>query len=130
MVSIRGRTCVFELVYPRARRVHLVGDFNGWTEAALAMDHDGRGLWYTVLELPPGTYRFRYFVDGQWVNDYAAFGLERNAEGQWDSILVVPGAADGEVDTMRRTAPRQSTESSRLRRSLSPPSAASTPKRQ
>ena len=90
MVTITDSQCVFELVYPSAHEVYLVGDFHGRPESTMAMQADERGVWRAVMKLPPGTYRFGYLTDGAWVNDYAAFGLEPNANGQWDSILLVP----------------------------------------
>lgn len=90
MVNRHGRHCRFRLIRPNARRAYLVGDFNNWSSTAIAMQRRDHGVWQTSLELPPGTYRFRYFVDGYWQTDFAAFGIERNRNGEWDSILYVP----------------------------------------
>ena len=57
------------------------------------MDQIAPAVWEASLQIPPGTYRFRYFVaDGRWITDYAAFGVARNQTGGWDSILYVPQA--------------------------------------
>ena len=40
--------------------------------------------------LAPGTYRFRYVVEGdQWLNDPAADGYEPSGFGQDNSILIL-----------------------------------------
>lgn len=93
MVHRFGETWVFTLIRPRAHRVYLVGDFNAWSTTAVAMDRLADGRWAAVLELGPGVYRFRYYADGVWLTDFAAFGVERNRSGQFDSVLWVPAGA-------------------------------------
>ena len=93
MVHRSGGQWTFRLTCPGAQRVYLVGDFNDWSTTALEMDQIAPAVWEASLQIPPGTYRFRYFVaDGRWITDYAAFGVARNQTGGWDSILYVPQA--------------------------------------
>jgi 1,4-alpha-glucan branching enzyme len=105
MVNRHGRHCSFRLIRPNARRAYLVGDFNNWSSTAIAMQRRDHGVWQTSLELPPGTYRFRYFVDGHWQTDFAAFGIERNRNGEWDSILYIPADASASDRTSTRPTP-------------------------
>jgi len=35
-------------------------------------------------------YEFRYFADGRWFTDYAAFGLTRNPFREMNSVLRIP----------------------------------------
>ena len=42
-----------------------------------------------AINLPPGSYRFRYWADGQWFCDYAAFGVEPGPFGL-DSVVRIP----------------------------------------
>jgi 1,4-alpha-glucan branching enzyme len=88
----------FELIRPGAQRAYLVGDFNGWSTTAIQMTTDTRGLFHTTIDLEPGTYHFRYFVDDMWLVDYAAFGLDRNTLGQWDSVVYVPEVGRGKLE--------------------------------
>ncbi len=90
MVEQKQGLWVFKLIRPRARRVYLVGDFNGWSQTTIQMHRNPEGLWETSLALQPGVYRFRYFADGQWLTDYASYGVERNEAGEYDSVLYVP----------------------------------------
>jgi len=90
MVYRKAGLWVFNLIRPDAHRVYLVGDFNGWSKTTIQMHRNPAGLWETALTLKPGVYRFRYFADGQWLTDYAAFGVERNELGEYDSVLIVP----------------------------------------
>jgi 1,4-alpha-glucan branching enzyme len=89
MVQRKQGLWVFTLIRPLAHRVYLVGDFNGWSQT-IQMQRNPQGLWEATLALQPGMYRFRYHADGQWLTDYAAFGIERNHCGEYDSILFVP----------------------------------------
>ncbi len=73
--------------------VRIAGDFNGWVPdkgVDSRIDSDGETrIWTKILHLPPGTYQYRYVVDGEWREDpenahsLPAGGSERN------SILVV-----------------------------------------
>jgi 1,4-alpha-glucan branching enzyme len=57
-----------------AKKVALVGDFNGWNpEEAIALKKQKDGSFKTSLELASGEYQFRYILDDEkWENDWAA----------------------------------------------------------
>jgi len=88
MVTVHGNYVQFRFFRPWARRVELVGDFNGWRQGELQMVSNGDGYWLAAMQLPQGSYKFRYWVDGQWFTDYAAFGIEYGPLGV-DSIVRV-----------------------------------------
>ncbi len=52
-----------------AKSVKIVGDFNNWREEGKTLKHNGNGNWQITLMLPPGTYEYKFLVDGSWVND-------------------------------------------------------------
>jgi len=73
-----------------AKRVNLVGDFNGWDTHATPMRHDGsRAQWAVSLDLEAGRrYRFRYLVDDrEWLNDWCADDHVENPYGSYDSVI-------------------------------------------
>lgn len=78
----------FRFYRPNASAVFLAGDFNGWRRDCLAMRREADGWWVYTLFLAPGTYQFKYCVDGDWFLDYASFGLERGPFG-WNSVVYV-----------------------------------------
>jgi chromosome partitioning protein len=82
----------FTIDAPGAEHVLLAGDFNDWTLDGSEMDPIG-GVWTKVIKLPPGRYRYRYVVDGQWQHDPSNAAVEPNPYGGHDSILVMDGAA-------------------------------------
>jgi 1,4-alpha-glucan branching enzyme len=75
----------------RTRSVHLVGDFNGWNEAATPMKRKERGhIWKVRIELDKGQeYQFRYLVDEtSWHNDWHADRYVPNIHGSDNSVVV------------------------------------------
>lgn len=86
-------TVEFSFFRPQAKAVTVAGDFNGWHKQSMRMAKGEDGWWRFRFRMAPGTYQFRYVSDGQWFNDYAAFGLEHGPFG-WNSVLQVdPPAA-------------------------------------
>jgi hypothetical protein len=69
--------------------VFIVGDFCQWQQDHLPMRRTAPHEWM-LMRLPPGTYEFRYLVGGQWFTDYAAFGINKNMFGQYNSVLRIP----------------------------------------
>ncbi len=51
--------------------VAIVGDFNEWDDSAHALKLSKKeGVWKKAVQLAPGRYEFRYFVDGErWENE-------------------------------------------------------------
>jgi len=47
------------------------------------------GHWELDMDLPAGTFKFRYQADGKWFTDFAAFGVEPGPGGM-DSLVRVP----------------------------------------
>jgi len=92
MVTTQDSSATFRFLRPHAHRVFLVGAFNQWRVGDLAMMRTADGRWTATLNLEPGEYRFRYWADGQWFIDYAAFGVEHGPFGL-DGVVRVPETA-------------------------------------
>ncbi len=88
MVTTNGNRAEFSFYRPQANAVHLAGDFNDWRSAELPMVRSEDGYWQAELRLPAGEFKFRYYADGEWFTDYAAFGLEPGRFGL-DSVVRV-----------------------------------------
>ena len=78
-----------------ARRVQLVGDFNGWGLDGSDMTLTGT-IWTSTLKLPPGRYRYRYVIDGTWRSDPMNAEVEPSPYGEDNSVIEVTGNASGE----------------------------------
>lgn len=73
--------------------VRIAGDFNGWVpdrgvRSLIASEGQTR-VWTKVLSLEPGTYQYRYVVDGEWREDPANPQSAPGPTGQPNSILHV-----------------------------------------
>ncbi len=79
----------FRLKAPDAKRVNVVGTFNGWDpEAHPLQGPDGKGVWALGLPLLPGRYRYMFVLDGtRWVTDPNAAASEEDGFGTRNSLL-------------------------------------------
>jgi chromosome partitioning protein len=76
-----------------ANDVRIAGDFNGWVpdkgvRSLIESDGETR-VWTKILRLPPGTYQYRYVVDGEWRDDPENPERESSAVGSRNSVLRV-----------------------------------------
>jgi hypothetical protein len=73
--------------------VRIAGDFNGWVPdkgvRSIIESSEGARVWTKVLHLPPGTYQYRYVVDGEWQSDPTNAQQTTGPEGRVNSVLVV-----------------------------------------
>jgi chromosome partitioning protein len=78
---------------PAAGDVRIAGDFNGWIPdkgvRSVIESHGQTRVWTKVLHLPPGTYQYRYVVDGEWKSDPANPNSVSNPSGRQNSVLVI-----------------------------------------
>jgi chromosome partitioning protein len=88
-----SREVVVEFRDPGAADVRIAGDFNGWVpdRGVLSSSHqEGETrVWRKVLRLAPGTYEYRYVVDGEWREDPANPERIPTQLGPPNSLLVV-----------------------------------------
>jgi chromosome partitioning protein len=77
-----------------AGEVRIAGDFNGWIpdkDVRSVIESEGpTRVWTKVLRLSPGTYQYRYIVDGEWRVDPANPESTPGPSGQPNSVLHVP----------------------------------------
>ena len=82
------KEAVFSVNAPTAKEVYLVGDFNHWKindDNRLSRLDDGK--WEKKIGIPPGRYKYKFVVDGQWTLDSHNSEREANAFGTFDSII-------------------------------------------
>ncbi len=85
-----GSQCVcLKLTRPDAQEVSIAGSFNDWHPRATPMIRLNEGKWAKELALPPGSYEYRFVVDGEWVDDPAATELIPNVFGTANAVLMV-----------------------------------------
>jgi 1,4-alpha-glucan branching enzyme len=76
---------------PDSKRVHIVGEFNGWNTQANPMKRLKNGDYTIALEFESGSeYQFRYFIDeSKWENDHHADRYVRSPYGDCDNSVVI-----------------------------------------
>lgn len=81
----------FTMLAPGARKVFLVGSFNGWRTGATPMKiMDSSGLWSVDVPLKEGEYTFMYLIDGtRWVTPPLAEDFVTDGFGQTNGVVVV-----------------------------------------
>jgi 1,4-alpha-glucan branching enzyme len=105
MTSIRDDGQVeFRFFRRNVDRVCLVGDFNGSNNQPMAMDSSGDGWWTALMRFDAGEYRFRYLADGQWFNDYAAYGLEVTSAGLHSIVRIPPFISEQQINPAKKVA--------------------------
>jgi len=76
-----------------ASDVRIAGDFNGWVPdkgvRSLIESEGQTRIWTKILQLQPGTYQYRYVVDGDWCEDPDNPEMIRNDLGGQNSVLIV-----------------------------------------
>ena len=70
------------------RSASVVGNFNGWDERADPMTPLSDGRWHTRVWVIPGTYEYKFVVNGeQWMHDPAR--PEAVGDGYWGKNSIV-----------------------------------------
>jgi chromosome partitioning protein len=79
----------FSFQAPTARAVFVVGNFNGWAVNDDNLLEKRDGLWTKKLKLQPGSYQYRFVVDGQWIEDPINPEIITNPYGEFNSVIDV-----------------------------------------
>jgi hypothetical protein len=81
----------FVLDAPRASRVTLVGDFNGWDATGTPLTRDpSSGIWTVTVPLAPGRHVYAFMVDGKaWTLDPRAPAAQDPEFGTPSSVVLV-----------------------------------------
>jgi len=81
---------LFEYFDPSAKVVTVAGDFNQWSPTARPMKRDAGGLWKVKVRLGPGSYQYKFVVNGErWEEDPLNLHRTMNEHGTFNSIRNV-----------------------------------------
>ena len=87
------REVVVQYRAEHANDVRIAGDFNDWIPdkgvRSLVQSEGPQRVWTKILHLPPGTYQYRYVVDGEWRQDPENPHSVDGPVGNKNSLLVV-----------------------------------------
>jgi len=84
-----SREVAFKFAAPDAKEVYIAGEFNSWqiNENARLM-RNGDGTWEKKCLIPKGRCRYKFYVDGNWINDPLNPVTDNNPFGGVDSALL------------------------------------------
>lgn len=82
-------TVQFRIYMPGARMISLVGDFNNWNPENDLLEKGNDGIWRLVKRITPGTYRYKYIVDGTWMPDTYNSSTASDDTGEICSLISV-----------------------------------------
>lgn len=85
----RLREVVFSTSFPDAKEVHVAGDFNRWQLSENSRMSRNNGKWFKKMTLEPGSYHYRFVVDGAWTDDPENPRKETNPFGQTNSLISI-----------------------------------------
>lgn len=88
---------VFSFKAPGALSVSLVSDFTHWQQKPISLRKHYDGIWRASVLLPPGTYHYRFVVDGEWRDDPPCTLRLPNPYGQPNCLAVVAATRRPEV---------------------------------
>ena len=80
---------IFSVFAPEAKNVYLVGEFNRWQLEDSARMNQNNGTWSKKINLDSGKYRYRFVIDGNWIEDSSNPFKEVNPYGSVDSLIEI-----------------------------------------
>jgi len=85
---------LFKINAPEAQAVYVAGSFNNWhIDKESLMKKLENGIWVKMLSLIEGDHRYKFVVDGQWVQDPNNEITEENDFGGKDSLISIKNKA-------------------------------------
>jgi len=85
----KAKKTEFNLLAPSAQSVVLCGNFNQWDLSLHPLKRDKNGMWKISLNLKPGQYEYRFFVDGEWQDDPSCPTCVENPFGTLNCLKIV-----------------------------------------
>lgn len=84
------KTVVFDLEAPAHADVRIAGDFNNWNPESLSFsDVPEEPRWRKRFSLKPGSYRYKYLLDGQWIEDPGNDKMVDDSFGGINSLINI-----------------------------------------
>ena len=69
------------------KSVRVAGTFNSWKPQSLDYNSDG-DFWAKSFIIPPGTYTYKYVVDGEWMHDPSKETVD-DGKGNVNNVITV-----------------------------------------
>lgn len=103
--EVNGRNVTFRVPATKAGNAEAVtvpGGMNGWkvdsSDYELKKD-EATGMWVGTFAIAPGKYEYKFAINKSW--DVSFADPTNNKVSGTNSVLIVPGLADGKADAMK-----------------------------
>ena len=74
----------------KGHAVYLAGEFNNWNPTAKKMAYKARaGIYTATIKLGPGSYQYKFVIDGTWCADPENVNAVANDRGTFNSVITV-----------------------------------------
>jgi len=88
--KVAVKNVTFTLHADKGKSVYLAGEFNKWDPTAKKMAYKAAsGLYAATIKLSPGTYQYKFVLDGTWCADPENVNSVANNHGTFNSIITV-----------------------------------------
>ena len=84
--SLNGNVTFRLRGFPEAKVVAVAGDFNNWNQSQFLFSKEGND-WVCRVNLPAGTYQYKFIVDGNWLTDPNNPKIVHDERGIENSLL-------------------------------------------
>ena len=87
---VAGKTVTFTVHGEKGHAVYLAGEFNKWAPSAKKMAYKARsGVYAATMKLAPGSYQYKFVIDGTWCADPENVNAVPNSHGTFNSVIEV-----------------------------------------
>ena len=84
------KAVTFTVHADKGKAVYVAGEFNGWDPTAKKMAYKARkGIYEAAINLKPGTYQYKFVIDGVWCADPENAEAVANDQGTFNSVMTV-----------------------------------------
>ena len=88
----------FQPVISGVKNISVAGTFNDWNDSRNPMtDLDQDGIYEAVVLLRPGTYQYKFVVDGTWITDPEAEAYADEGRGEANALITITEDQDSPV---------------------------------
>ena len=85
-----GKVVLFTVHADKGKAVYIAGEFNKWNPTAKKMAFKARaGIYTASVRLAPGTYQYKFVIDGAWCADPENVNAVPNDQGTFNSLITV-----------------------------------------
>ena len=84
------KNVTFTVHADKGKAVYLAGVFNQWSLTAKKMAYKAKsGIYTATVKLAPGSYEYKFVIDGTWCADPENANAVPNDQGTFNSVVTV-----------------------------------------